>query len=256
MAARYNGAIATHIFMAMARLPRLVVPHQPHHVIQRGNNRQAIFHDDDDYRAFLRWLREAARHFKVAVHAYVLMPNHVHLLVSPADEAGLGKMMQWIGRYYVPYFNHKYQRTGTLWQGRYRATVIDAESYFMTCSRYIELNPLRAGLVADPAAYPWSSCAHHIGLSHDAHITEHSLYWSLGNTPFQREAAYKELLEQALTIDEMQSLQDATYKGWALGSARFKAGLERQVQRRVQPGKRGRPRKVDLPVENLPAAKA
>ncbi|RJG02330.1 transposase [Noviherbaspirillum sedimenti] len=231
----------------MARLPRLVVPHQPHHVIQRGNDRQAIFRDDEDYRAFLKWLREAARQFKVALHAYVLMPNHVHLLVSPADAAGLGKMMQWIGRYYVPYFNHKYQRVGTLWQGRYRTSVIDSERYFMTCSRYIECNPARAGLVVDPARYPWSSYMHHIGVVADPYITEHPLYWSLGNTPFEREAAYKALVEQALTSEEVQALQDAADTGWALGSAQFKAGLERQVQRRVQPGKRGRPRKVVAP---------
>lgn len=235
----FDSTKSTH----MARLPRLVVPQQPHHVIQRGIDRQAIFRDDEDYAAFLKWLREAARQFKVALHAYVLMPNHVHLLVSPSDATGLGKMMQWIGRYYVPYFNHKYQRVGTLWQGRYRASVIDSEQYFMTCSRYIELNPVRAELAADPANYPWSSCSHHIGTRTDPYITDHSLYWRLGNTPFEREAAYKALVEQALTTAEMQIIQGTTLKGWALGSEQFKTGLERQVKRRVQPGKRGRPRK-------------
>src|SRR6185436_297998 len=123
----------------MARLPRLVVPHQPHHLIQRGIDRQPIFRDTDDYLVFLQRLREAAKLYKVAIHAYVLMSNHVHLLASPSDQVGLGRMMQWIGRYYVPYFNLKYQRVGTLWQGRYRATIIDSEQYFLTCSRYIEL---------------------------------------------------------------------------------------------------------------------
>ncbi len=202
-----------------------------------------IFRDDEDFQAFLKWLREAARQFKVALHAYVLMPNHVHLLVSPSDVAGLGKMMQWVGRYYVPYFNHKYQRMGTLWQGRYRTSVIESERYFMTCLRYIELNPVRAELVADPAQYAWSSYAHHSGAKIDPYITEHPLFWSLGNTPFEREAAYKALTEQALAIEEMQALQDASEKGWALGSEQFKSGLERQIQRRVQPGKKGRPRK-------------
>lgn len=234
----------------MARLPRLVVPHQPHHVIQRGIDRQAIFRDSDDYAAFLKWLREAARQFKLALHAYVLMPNHVHLLVSPSDEEGLGKMMQWIGRYYVPYFNHKYQRVGTLWQGRYRATVIDSEQYLMTCMRYIELNPVRADLVTDAAAYPWSSCAHHVGAKSDPYVSDHSLYWGLGNTPFQREAAYRILLEQALAKEEMQALQDATSKGWALGSEQFKTSLERQMDRPVRPGKRGRPRKIREEPEN------
>ena len=176
----------------MARLPRLVIPHQPHHVIQRGNDRQAIFRDGDDHLAFLRWLRDASKSFKVAIHAYVLMPNHVHLLASPSDQSGLARMMQWIGRYYVPYFNQKYQRTGTLWEGRYKATVIDSEQYFMICSRYIELNPVRAGLVDNPADYRWSSYAHHVGIKADPLISDHSLYWRLGNTPFGREAAYSQ----------------------------------------------------------------
>lgn len=167
----------------MARLPRLVVPGQPHHVIQRGNDRQPIFHDEQDYSAFLKWLREAAKIFKIAIHAYVLMPNHIHLLVTPADTVGLGKLMQWVGRYYVPYFNQRYSRVGTLWQGRYRATVIDSEKYFLTCSRYIELNPLRAGMVERPDQYVWSSYVHHAGIKSDPYITDHPLYWALGNTP-------------------------------------------------------------------------
>jgi putative transposase len=212
-------------------------------VLQKGIDGQAIFRDEEDYAAFLKWMREAARQFKVALHTYVLMPNHVHLLVSPADETGLGKMMQWIGRYYVPYFNHKYQRTGTLWQGRFRASVIDPERYFTICSRYIELDPVRAELVVTPVDYPWSSCAHHVGAKSDPYITDHPQYWRLGNTPFEREAAYKALIEHALTHEEMQVIQGAAPKGWVLGSEQFKDGLERQIQRRVRPAMRGRPRK-------------
>ena len=227
----------------MARLPRLIIPHQPHHVIQRGNDRQLIFRDADDHVAFLNWLREAAKSFKVAIHAYVLMPNHLHLLVSPSDASGLGRMMQWIGRHYVPYFNHKYQRMGTLWQGRYKATVIDSEQYFMMCSRYIELNPVRAGIASDPADYPWSSYRHHVGIKPDAWITDHALYWALGNTPFDREAAYRALVDLGLSEQEIATLSQATLKGWALGSEKFKARLERQANRRVSPAKRGRPAK-------------
>jgi putative transposase len=227
----------------MARLPRLVIPHQPHHVIQRGNDRQLIFRDDADYAAFLTWLRDAARQFKVAVHAYVLLPNHLHLLLTPSDQAGLGRMMQWVGRHYVPYFNHKYERAGTLWQGRYKATVIDSERYFMTCCRYIELNPVRAGMVASPAEYAWSSYAHHVGRTPDPLIIDHPLYWALGNTPFDREVAYRELTEQGLTREEIDALNEATLKGWALGSDKFKLALEKQTKRRVQPAKRGRPPK-------------
>ena len=228
----------------MARLPRLVVPNQPHHIIQRGNNRQPVFYDADDYSAFLNWLREAAKNFKVAIHVYVLMPNHVHLLASPADVNGMSRMMQWVGRQYVPYFNKKYQRTGTLWEGRYRATVIDSESYFLTCSRYIELNPVRAGLVTSAADYAWSSYAHHVGQKHDPLITDHSLYWSLGNTPFDRELAYRDLVDQSLVASEVALLTEATLKGWALGTDKFKEQLAKQTTRRLSPGKRGRPAKA------------
>lgn len=227
----------------MARLPRLVVPHQPHHIIQSGNDRQAIFRDADDHAAFLRWLRDAAKQFKVAIHAYVLMPNHLHLLASPSDATGLARMMQWVGRHYVPYFNAKYQRTGTLWQGRYRATVIDADKYLMACSRYIESNPVRTGLAATPAEYPWSSFAHHAGTRPDPLITDHAAYWALGNTPFAREAAYQELMAQPPQPDEVALLTDAALKGWVLGSDQFKAALAKQANRRVSPAKRGRPGK-------------
>ena len=232
--------------LIMARLPRLVVPNQPHHIIQTGNDLQTIFRDMDDHFAFLCWLRDAARQFKVAIHAYVLMPNHLHLLATPADSTGLGRMMQWIGRHYVPYFNAKYRRSGTLWQGRYKATVIESEQYFLLCSRYIELNPARAGLVAAATDYPWSSLAHHVGVKPDPLITDHPLYWALGNTPFDREASYKALLEQGISAREAEALTQATQKGWALGSEQFKVLLERQISRRVAPGKRGRPRKSTL----------
>lgn len=228
----------------MARLPRLIIPSQPHHVIQRGNNGQLIFQDAEDYRAFLGWLRSAAKTYKVAIHAYVLLPNHLHLLVSPSDETGLGQMMQWIGRYYVPYFNNKYGRSGTLWQGRYKTSLVDADKYFMSCSRYIEFNPVRAGFSSDAASYPWSSYAHHAGLQPDSLITDHAQYWALGNTPFQREAAYIALAEQALTPTEIEVINKAVLKGWPLGSEKFKTELQNRVKRQVLPAKRGRPFKT------------
>lgn len=227
----------------MARLPRLVVPNQPHHIIQSGIDKQAIFRDAEDFSAFLQWMKDAARQFKVSIHAYVLMPTHLHLLVSPSDEAGLGRMMQWVGRHYVPYFNARYQRAGTLWQGRYRAVVIDSEQYFLLCSRYIESNPVRAGLVNAPEEYVWSSVSHHIGVKPDPLITDHPLYWALGNTPFDREASYRALLDQGVSAREAEALTQATMKGWPLGSERFKAMLAKQTNRRVAPAKRGRPRK-------------
>jgi putative transposase len=228
----------------MARHPRLVIPFQAHHIIQRGVDRQLIFRDEADYLAFLGWLRTAAKQYKVAIHAYVLMGNHVHLLLSPSDVEGLARMMQWVGRFYVPYFNHKYDRAGTLWQGRFKASVIDSESYFLACSRYIERNPVRAKIVGDPVDYRWSSYAHHIGLQSDPLITDHPLYWALGNTPFEREATYKDLVHQAATEEEVISLGQAVQKGWALGSERFKQGLAARTQRQVGPAKRGRKNKV------------
>ncbi|KRB92726.1 transposase [Noviherbaspirillum sp. Root189] len=228
----------------MARLPRLVVPNQPHHILQSGIDGQRIFRDDADYAAFLGWLRDAAKQFKLAVHAYVLMPTHLHLLVSPSDDIGLGRTMQWVGRHYVPYFNGKYQRAGTLWQSRYKATVIDSSNYFLQCSQYIELNPVRSGLVLSAEAYPWSSYAHHAGLRSDPVIHDHPIFWALGNTPFEREAAYRALAEQGLSERELAVLREATRKGWALGSEQFKLLLTKQANRRVSPARRGRPPKA------------
>ena len=227
----------------MARLPRLIVPDQPHHVIQTGNNNQPVFHDAEDYQSFLGWLRSAAKTYKVAVHAYVLMPNHVHLLVTPSDDSGLAQMMQWVGRYYVPYFNQKYTRSGTLWNGRYKTSLIDADEYFMLCSRYIESNPVRSGLVSRIEDYAWSSYCHHAGIRPDGLVIDHPKFWALGNTPFQREAAYVELA-QPLTAEEIDTVSKALLKGWPLGSARFKTALQNKVKRQVLPAKRGRPFKA------------
>jgi putative transposase len=227
----------------MARLPRLVVPDQPHHVVQRGNDGQTVFRDDADYAVFLDWLRDAAKQFKVAIHAYVLLPSQFHLLATPSDSVGLGRLMQWIGRYYVPYFNQKYNRSGTLWQGRYKATVIDADWYFMTCSRYIEFQPVQCGIAGSPEDYCWSSYAHHAGIRSDPLVIDHPLYWALGNTPFEREAVYRNLGEHGLSKNELALVRDATLKGWALGSEHFKANLEKKINRRVSPAKPGRPSK-------------
>lgn len=228
----------------MARLPRLIVPHQPHHVIQSGSNQQVIFRDDEDYRSFLQWLREASKSYKVAIHAYVLMPDHLHVLATPSDEDGLAQMMQRVGRYYVPYFNKKYGRTGSLWSGRFKTSLVEAARYFLVCSRFIELNPVRVRMVGSALDYPWSSYAHHAGARPDALITDHAEYWALGNTPFQREAAYIELAEQALTHADTTALKDALLKGWPLGSDSFKLDLQNKAKRQVLPAKRGRPFKI------------
>lgn len=227
----------------MARLPRLVVPHQPHHIIQRGNDRQAIVRDEEDCQRFIAWLKECAKFYRVAVHAYVLMPNHVHLLATPIDKEGLAQMMQRLGRYYVPWFNHKYQRYGGLFQGRFRTSLIDTEQYFLACSRYIELNPVRAHIVANPLDYAWSSYAHHAGARVDPLVSDHPLFWALGNTPFQREAAYIALVDQGIAPDERELITSALIRSVPLGSQAFKEQLERTTQRQILPAKRGRPAK-------------
>ncbi|MDB5775695.1 MAG: transposase [Herbaspirillum sp.] len=226
----------------MARLPRLIAPDQVHYVIQRGHEGQLAFRSADDYAFFLQCLRDAAKRFQVAIHAYAVTPDQVQLLATPSDEIGLARMMQWVGRHYVPFFNRKYQRSGTLWQGRYRATVIEAAQYLLLCSRFIELFPVRAGLAAQPADFQWTSYLHHVGARVDALITEHALFWALGNTPFDREAAYRALTDQELPQEQVRQLEAGLSKGWALGSPLFKSALEKQGGRRVQPVRRGRPR--------------
>lgn len=231
----------------MARQPRLIVPEQPHHVIQRGNNRQVIFREQADYQRFLVWLKEGAKFYDVTIHAYVLMPNHLHLLATPSDAGGLALMMQKVGRLYVPWFNHKYERSGGLFEGRFRTSLIDSDRYFMTCSRYIELNPVRAQLAGAPEDYPWSSYAHHAGIRTDTLVGDHPLFWSLGNTPFQREAAYIDMVRQGLSTEEVDFITVAILKNQPLGSVDFKSDLEQKTQRRILPAKRGRPFNPPLP---------
>ena len=225
----------------MARLPRLTLPGYPHHVIQRGNNRQAIFATVADYRALLDLLEENAKQYEVAVHAYVLMSNHFHLLATPQTPDGLPKMMQAVGRSYVRYFNDAQKRTGTLWEGRYKSTLIQSDRYLLACMAYIDLNPVRAGVVAQAQDYPWSSHLHYLGLRTDRLITPHALYWELGNTPFAREAAYAELVRSGINPVQQLALTEATLSGWALGEPDFVADLQKRTERRVAKSGAGRP---------------
>jgi putative transposase len=228
----------------MARLPRLSLPGYPHHVIQRGNNRQAIFASDAHYLTLLDLLDENARKFDVALHAYVLMGNHFHLLAMPQTADGLPLMMQAVGRRYVRYFNDSQKRSGTLWEGRYKSTVIQTERYLLACMAYIDLNPVRGSLVTQVCDYPWSSYGHYTGQRIDKRITPHSLYWELGNTPFAREAAYAEMVQAGISTVQQTALTDAALRGWALGDADFVADLQKRTERRVVKGQAGRPLSV------------
>lgn len=225
----------------MARLPRLTVAGYPHHVIQRGNNRQPIVRDDQDRQRLLDLWCEHARHFKVAIHAWVIMDNHFHLLATPETGDSLPQMMQAVGRAYVRYFNLRHQRTGTLWEGRYRSNLIEGERYLLACMVYIDLNPVRAGMVSQASDHPWSSHRHCIGQGSDKLVTLHALYWALGNTPFDREAAYLELVRTGLGTKQSDELTRTALSGWALGTEGFLDELRQGTTRRVSPAKPGRP---------------
>jgi putative transposase len=227
----------------MARLPRLTLPDHPHHVILRGNNRQDIFRDTTDHQRLLELLQIQAADQQVEVHAYVLMSNHLHLLVTPRHDKALPLMMQAVGRSYVRQFNQRHGRTGTLWEGRYRSTLLQTERYFLACMVYIDLNPVRAGMVMQAADYPWSSHAHYTGIRQDAWLTPHALYWGLGNTPFARELAYAQLVQAGIEQSHQHALTAATLTGWALGEDSFVAGLQKLTPRRVSKAVAGRPLK-------------
>lgn len=226
----------------MARLARLSLPGYAHHVVQRGNDRQLIGKDEADHARLLELIGEYAAREKVAVHAYAVMPNHFHLLVTPSTRNGVSKMMQAVGRRYVQYFNRRHHRSGTLWEGRYRSTLLQAERYLLACMTYMDLNPVRAGLAAKAADYRWSSHGHYAGHHVDKRVTPHALYWQLGNTPFAREARYAELVGQGLSEVQRAELTDSMLKGWALGDPAFIESLQKQTERRVVRGRAGRPR--------------
>jgi putative transposase len=230
----------------MARLPRFVIPGQPQHIIQRGNNRQAIFAADADYQFFRDALVEASTEHGLAIHGYVWMTNHIHLLASPESGHAISKVFQSVGRRYVQYFNATYGRSGTLWEGRYRATVVDSERYLLTLMRYIELNPVRAGMVAHPGDYPWSSYRHHAqgeaGLNADW-LTAHEEYLRLGRNEADRQSAYRELVQSAVPGNDLAEIRECTHKGWALGGERFREQIEVLGQRRAASKGVGRPKK-------------
>ena len=223
----------------MARLPRFTIPGQPQHVIVRGNNRSEIFCAEQDYHFYLEKLQKSCEKHGMDIHAYVLMTNHIHLLATPHEETSISKAMQMTGRYYVQYYNHCYQRTGTLWEGRYKATLIDSATYLLTCMRYIELNPVRANMVNHPSDYPWSSYTYNaLGLE-NAIVTPHGEYRRLGRTDEERQTAYRQLFKHHIPEEALEEIRNATNKAWALGSDRFKQRIQRQLDRRVEPLERG-----------------
>lgn len=211
------------------------------HVIQRGNNRAACFFGEVDRRFYLKCLADAAERRGCAVHAYVLMTNHVHLLVTPATAGAVSVMMQDIGRRYVRIVNRAHGRTGTLWEGRFRSNLIDSENYLLACHRYIELNPVRAGIAARPADYRWSSHACYSRGRPDRLLTEHAAYSALGATADDRRKAFLSLFDCAVADDELVRIRSAVNKGWALGTEAFLDRMEAALGESVRPPRRGRP---------------
>jgi putative transposase len=228
----------------MPRQPRLDLANIPQHVVQRGNDRQPCFFTDVDRVRYLQELREIALREGCQVHAYVLMTNHVHLLMTPVAHGQVARVMQSLGRRYVRYINDRYRRTGTLWEGRYKSSLVDRETYLLHCYRYIELNPVRACMVADPIDYTWSSHACNAFNRHDPLIHFHPAYAALGATDEERCVAYRSLAMENLSQDDLDAIRARFQSQHALGSDRFRTAIEAQLSRRAGPAKIGRPRKT------------
>lgn len=226
----------------MARLPRLVVAGEPHHVELRGNAGCAICRDDADRARWVELATSLARDNSVDLHAYCLLDDRAHLLLTPTTPTALPRSMQALGRRYVQAFNRRHGRSGTLWEGRYRAAPLQAESYLLDCMNYLDLLPVAAGLAVLPEAYPWSSCAHYCGRAQSTRVVPHALMWALGNTPFEREARYLERLRHGLPAARLEAFATQLLRGWPLGDAGYLERLGERTQRRVVRRRAGRPR--------------
>lgn len=225
----------------MPRKTRMYLPGVPVHVIQRGNNRMPCFFADRDYQLYKEFLSVGLGRYGGRLHAYCLMTNHAHLLITPDEEDSISRVMQHLGRQYVQYVNRHYQRTGTLWEGRHKSSLIDTERYLLTCYRYIELNPVKAGMVVRPEHYPWSSARYHaVGIVDDL-VTPHPCYQSLGAREEDRLAAYSGLLMSTLTDDESERIHTSIAQNLPTGDERFTLDIESRLGRKLRPGRPGRP---------------
>jgi putative transposase len=227
----------------MPRPSRLIFPGVAVHVIQRGNNRVSCFNHDNDYLMYLAHLRQLAKKYECAVHAYCLMTNHVHLLLTPQSAGGCTGLMRDLGQRYVRYFNRRYDRSGTLWEGRFRSCLAESALYVLGCYRYVELNPVRARMVDHPSGYLWSSYAVNSGMRSDPLVSMHPEYVALAADPSTRHAAYRGLFEQRLEPGLQKAIRDATNGGYPLASEAFKATVLAPRGWRTEPGQVGRPAK-------------
>jgi len=226
----------------MPRKPRFVIPGVPVHVVQRGRSREPVFYDDADYRVYLGRLKEGAERYQCQIHAYVLMTNHIHLLSTPSDMQGITRMMQYIGRHYVPYVNRTYGGSGSIWEGRYKANLVQNEHYLLSCMRYIELNPVRANMVNTPMQYNWSSFHRNGRGMKDELVVPHGLYQKLGSTDVARQSAYKALFNVHIDDNELKDIRNAWQTGTPLGNDYFRQKVEDKLGCKIGQARRGRPK--------------
>ncbi|MEJ2177328.1 MAG: transposase [Gammaproteobacteria bacterium] len=225
----------------MPRRARLALGGIPWHIIQRGNNRSACFFSSDDYVRYLDILFEQAEVQECSIHAFVLMTNHAHLLLTPRKASGPGRLMKHLGQRYVQHVNRIYQRSGTLWEGRYKSTLVGSTNYILACYRYIEMNPVRAGMVDHPGEYRWSSYGANAQGSADYNVTPNEEYFALGETDIRRLEAYRGLFKSEIDPDVVDEIRVSTNSNYALGNDRFKDQIEGHLKRRARPGRSGRP---------------
>ena len=227
----------------MPRRSRIIVPNIPLHIIQRGNNRQPCFFADEDYLFYLERLERYAKSEGCLIHSFVLMTNHVHLLITPCRSESAGMLMKRLGQHYVQYVNRTYKRSGTLWEGRFRSCIVQQQEYLLTCQKYIEMNPVRSGMVKHPREYRWSSYLINAEDKTSELITPHPLYQDFGRTEAERQSVYRELFSHELSTAKMDTIRKATNGNFALGDNRFQTEISKVLGRRVTPGKAGRPKK-------------
>lgn len=228
----------------MPRRARVTLAGVPHHIIQRGNNRSACFYMDEDYENYLRWLEEYSYEYACQVHAYVLMTNHTHLLVTPKEPDGLANLMKRLGQRYVQSINRQYNRSGTLWEGRFKSCIVNEEKYLLGCYRYIELNPVRARMVEHPGSYPWTSYRANAQCEVSSLLTPHNVYTRLGSSKAARARCYRELFKISMPSKLIDEIRRSTNGNYALGSDVFRKEVAAMIGRRASPGKPGRPRQT------------
>lgn len=227
----------------MPRKPRFFLADIPVHIVQRGHSREPVFFEDSDYRAYLGWLAEAAERYECSIHAYVLMTNHIHILATPQKRDSVSRMMQYVGRRYVPYVNHAYGTSGSIWEGRFKASLIQDEQYLLTCMRYIELNPVRANMTTTPGHYRWSSYRANGQGKADGLTGPHALYLALGRSRTGRQEAYRALFKAHVDENVLKDIRAAWQTGTPLGNDYFREKIELKLGSKVGQARRGRPSK-------------